>query len=229
MSLTLHAHPLSSFCHKALIAFYENDTPFTQAMVDLGNPDGAAAFKALWPIARMPLLRDDARDVTLPESSTIIEYLQDHYPGRTRFIPQDPDMALQVRLADRFYDLYVQQPSQKHIFDILRPGDAKDPYGVSEARKLLTTALDLVERDMTSRTWAVGETFTLADCAAAPALFYAVTYVPLPQEHAHLTAYFDRLMDHPSVAATIDHARPYFHFYPGRAGLARRFFDPTDS
>jgi glutathione S-transferase len=215
MSLTLHAHPLSSFCHKVLIAFYENDTPFKQAMVDLGSPDGAATFKALWPVARMPLLRDDARDVTLPESSIIIEYLQDHYPGRTRFIPQDPDLALQVRLADRFYDLYVQQPSQKHIFDILRPADAKDPYGVGEARKLLTTALDLVERDMKDRTWAIGDTFTLADCAAAPALFYADKLLPLAKAHPNAARYLERLMQRPSYARTLKEAEPYFALYPG--------------
>ncbi|HEY4344415.1 MAG TPA: glutathione S-transferase family protein [Parvibaculum sp.] len=215
MSLTLHAHPLSSFCHKALIAFYENDTPFTQAMVDLMSPEGAAAFKSLWPIARMPLLRDDARDVTLPESSIIIEYLQDYYPGRTRFIPQDPDLARQVRLADRFYDLYVQQSSQKHVFDMLRPEGAKDPHGVSEAGAMLRTALALVERDMSQRIWAVGETFTLADCAAAPALFYADKLIPLAKAHPHAARYLERLMQRPSYARTLKEAEPYFAMYPG--------------
>lgn len=215
MSLTLHAHPLSSFCHKTLIAFYENDTPFKQAMVDLMSPEGAAAFKSLWPIARMPLLHDDARNVTLPESSIIIEYLQDHYPGATRFIPADPDLALQVRLADRFYDLYVQQPSQKHIFDILRPEDAKDPHGVAEANAMLLTALDIVERDMAHRVWAVGETFTLADCAAAPALFYADKLIPLAAAHPNAARYLDRLKTRPSYARTLKEAEPYLALYPG--------------
>jgi glutathione S-transferase len=215
MSLTLHAHPLSSFCHKALIALYENDTPFTQATVDLMSPEGAAAFKSLWPIARMPLLHDDARDVTLPESTVIIEYLQDHYPGSVRFIPEDPDLALQVRLADRFYDLYVQQSSQKHVFDMLRPEGAKDPHGVGEAGAMLRTALDIVERDMATRTWAVGETFTLADCAAAPALFYADKLMPLAPARPNAARYLDRLLKRPSYARTLKEAEPYFALYPG--------------
>ncbi len=215
MSLTLHAHPLSSFCHKALIAFYENDTPFEQAMVDLMSPEGAAAFKALWPMARMPVLRDEARNVTLPESSIIIEYLQDHYPGPTRFIPQDRDLALQVRLADRFYDLYVQQPSQKHVFDMLRPEGAKDPHGVDEAGAVLRTALGVVERDMANRTWAMGDIFTLADCAAAPALFYADKLIPLAPAHPNAARYLERLMKRPSYARTLKEAEPYFALYPG--------------
>lgn len=127
MSLTLHFHPLSSFCWKVLIALYENDTPFAPHMVDLGNEAERAALLKLWPIGKFPVLHDDAMDRTIPESSIIIEYLDNHYPGRTRFIPADQKLALQTRLRDRFYDLYVHLPMQKIVGDRLRPQGSKDP------------------------------------------------------------------------------------------------------
>src|SRR5262249_23055297 len=138
MSLTLHAHPLSSFCHKALIALYENDTPFKQHVVDLGNAESAAAFKAIWPVGKFPVLVDDARDRTVPESSIIIEYLDQHYPGRTRFIPAEADLARQVRFADRFFDLHIHLHMQKIIGDRLRPADKRDAHGVEDARRRMT-------------------------------------------------------------------------------------------
>src|ERR1700738_469852 len=146
MSLTLHFHPLASFCWKALIALYENDIPFTPNAVDLGNPAERAALLKLWPIGKFPVLRDDARDQTIPESSVIIEYLDWHYPGRTAFIPADPDLARQARLRDRFYDLYVHEPMQKIVADRMRPPGKKDPQGVEEARARLRTAYGMVEQ-----------------------------------------------------------------------------------
>src|SRR5882672_9183245 len=134
MSLTLHFHPLASFCWKALIALYENDTPFAPNMVDLGNAAERAALLKLWPIGKFPVLRDDAKDRIIPESSIIIEYLDRHYPGRTRFIPADPDLGRQTRLRDRFYDLYIHLPMQKMVGDRLRPAGKGDPYGVAEAK-----------------------------------------------------------------------------------------------
>src|SRR5256885_4882533 len=128
MSLTLHFHPLASYCWKALIALYENDIPFTPNKVDLGNPTERAALLKLWPIAKFPVLSDDARGQTVPESSIIIEYLDRHYPGRTRFIPEHPELALKVRLRDRFYDLYVHLPMQKIMVDRLRPAEKRDPH-----------------------------------------------------------------------------------------------------
>ena len=214
MSLTLYFHPLSSFCHKVLIALYENDTPFQRQIVHLGEPASAAAFKELWPIGKFPLLRDDARDRTIPESSVIIEYLGQYYPGRTRFIPADPELAWQTRLADRFYDLSVQVPMQKIVGDRLRPAGQSDPLGVEQAKALLRTALDMVDTDMASKTWAVGEDFSMADCAAAPALFYADRVMPLGDVHRNAAAYFRRLMARPSFARTIEEARPYFALFP---------------
>jgi glutathione S-transferase len=139
MSLTLHFHPLSSFCQKALVALYENDTPFTPQHVDLGDPRSNAEFKKLWPIGRFPVLRDESRDCTIPESSIIIEYLDQHYPGRTRLLPEGAELATQTRLQDRFFDLYVNVPVGKVVTDRLRPPGRSDPHGVEQAKALLRT------------------------------------------------------------------------------------------
>jgi len=139
MSLTLHFHPLSSFCWKALIALYEHGTRFTPNSVDLGNAEERAALLKLWGIGKFPVLQDDARQQIVPETTVIIEYLDQHFGGLTRMIPADPELALHTRLRDRFYDLYVHLPMQKVMGDRLRPGDKKDPYGVAEARAQLRT------------------------------------------------------------------------------------------
>ena len=213
MSLTFHFHPLASFCQKVLIALYENGTAFESHVVDLGNEASSSAFKKLWPIGKMPVLRDEARDRTVPESSIIIEYLAQHYPGPTPLIPADPALALRTRLADRFYDLYVHDPMQRIVGDRLRPAGKTDPHGVDLAKALLRTAYDMIDTDMATRTWAVGEAFTMADCAAAPPLFFANKLVPF--SHGHLAAYFERLSKRPSIARTFEEARPYLKFFPG--------------
>jgi glutathione S-transferase len=217
VSLTLHFHPLSSFCWKVLIALYENDTAFVPHMVDLGNEAERAALLKLWPIGKFPVLRDDAMDRTIPESSIIIEYLDNHYPGRTRFIPADEKLALQTRLRDRFYDLYVHLPMQKIVGDRLRPPGKQDPHGVEEARARLQSCYGMIDREVATRTWAMGEVFSIADCAAAPALFYANTVMPFGDENKNLTAYFDRLTARPSLARVIKEAEPYFRMFPQEA------------
>jgi glutathione S-transferase len=215
MSLTLHMHPLSSYCWKALIALYENDTPFEARVLDLSDPEVVAAFKALWPTTKMPLLCDTARDRTIPETSIIIEYLQAAYPGPVRFIPDDPDAALRVRLMDRLFDLYVMTPMQAIVGDRIRPADvAKDPYGVAQARRQLAMAYDLLEAELAGRTWAAGEEFSLADCAAAPALFYANKLAPLGEAHPNVSAYLDRLLTRPSFVRVLQEAEPYFAMFP---------------
>jgi glutathione S-transferase len=214
MSLTLYFHPLSSFCWKTLIALYENDTPFKPHMVDLGNEAERAALLKLWPVGKFPVLRDEARDRTIPETSIIIEYLDDHYPGRTRFIPADEKLALQTRLRDRFYDLYVHLPMQKIVGDRLRPEGKKDPHGVEEARARLQSCYDMIDKDVGTRSWAMGEAFSIADCAAAPALFYASKVMPFGDNHKNLTAYLDRLIARPSFARVIREAEPYFAMFP---------------
>jgi glutathione S-transferase len=215
MSLTLHFHPLSSFCQKVLIALYENDTPFEPHIVDLGNEAESAAFKKIWPIRKFPVLRDETQDRTIPESSIIIEYLALHYPGRSQLVPADADLALRTRLQDRFYDLHVQVPMQKIVTDKLRPAGANDPHGVEDARKLLQTAVGMIDRDMATKNWAMGDAFTMADCAAAPALFYANLVMPLGDAHKNAAAYLERLMKRPSFARAVEEAKPYFGMFPG--------------
>ncbi|WP_029915485.1 glutathione S-transferase family protein [Caulobacter sp. UNC358MFTsu5.1] len=214
MSLTLHMHPLSSYCWKVLIALYENATPFEARLVDFSDPEGIAAFRALWPTTKMPLLCDAARDRTVPETSIIIEYLQAAYPGPVRFIPDDPEAALRTRLMDRLFDLYVMTPMQAIVGDRIRPADAKDPYGVIQARAQLAMAYGLLEGELAGRTWAAGEDFGLADCAAAPALFYANKVAPLTDSHPKVSAYLDRLLARPSFARVLQEAEPYFAMFP---------------
>ena len=213
MSLTLYFHPLSSFCQKVLVALYENDTPFTPHIVDLGDKAQAAALKALWPIGRFPVLRDDARDRTIPESTIIIEYLSRYYPGPSQLVPADADLAFEMRARDRLFDLYVEEPMQKIVGDRRRPAEAKDLLGVKQARSRLQAAYDIIEADMANRTWALGDTFTLADCGAAPALFYANLAEPFG-EHRNVAAYFDRLSERPSYARVRQEAEPYFGLFP---------------
>ena len=214
MSLTLHFHPLSSFCWKALIALYENDTPFKPRLVALGHETERAALLKLWPIGKFPVLRDDAKDRTIPESSIIIEYLDNNYPGRTRFIPADPKLALQTRLRDRFYDLYVHLSVQKIVGDRLRPQGKKDPHGVEEAKARIQSCYGMIDKEVAAKTWAMGEAFSLADCAASPALFYASKVMPFGDTHKNVTAYFDRLKARPSFARVIKEAEPYLGMFP---------------
>jgi glutathione S-transferase len=214
MSLTLYFHPLASFCQKALIALYENDTPFSPQMVDLGNEAERTALLKLWPIGKFPVLRDAARDRTVPESSIIIEYLDRYYPGRTHFVPADADLAWQTRLRDRFYDLYVHEPMQKIVGDRLRPREKADPFGLEEARARLQTSYDMIEQEMATRTWAMGDHFTLADCAACPSLFYANKVFPFGGTHKNVAAYFDRLKVRPSYARVLAEAEPYLKLFP---------------
>ncbi|MER8396716.1 glutathione S-transferase family protein [Mesorhizobium sp. M0306] len=218
MSLTMHLHPLASFCWKPLIALYENGTPFTSVVVDLGNEQSRAAFLKLWPLGKMPVLRDEALDRTVPESTIVIEYLNAYYPGPVELIPADLDLARQARLADRFYDFYVQEPMQKIVGDRLRPEGKTDPFGVEQARAQLRSSYTIIERDMPSRTWAVGASFTMADCAAAPALFYANKVEPFGDEYPAVRRYHDRLLQRPSVARVIEEAQPYFKLFPYNNG-----------
>ena len=213
MSLTLYFHPLSS-CQKALIAFYENNIPFTPHMVNLLDEASATAFKKIWPIGRFPVLRDEARDRTVPESSIIIEYLAQHCPGRTQLVPADGDAARQMRLRDRFFDLYVNVPVGKVVTDRLRPPGRNDSHGVEEAKALLRTSLGMIEQEMAKKTWAMGDSFTMADCAAAPALFYADKVIPFGETHRNAAAYLARLMARPSYARALEEAKPFLKLMP---------------
>jgi len=211
MTLQLYAHPFSSYCQKVLITLYENGTPFEWRLLAPDSPDVAAEHAALWPLGRMPVLRDGDRAVV--ESSVIVEYLDLHHPGPVRMLPEDRRAALEVRALDRFFDNYVQTPMQKIVLDHIRPAEVRDPHGVDEARTLLETAYRWLDERMATRHWACGE-FSLADCAAAPALFYADWVHPVDESLANLRSYRQRLLARPSYARAVDEARPYRQFFP---------------
>jgi glutathione S-transferase len=211
MSIKLYYHPLSSYSWKALIAFYENDVPYSPVIVDQNT---FADFKTIWPLGKFPVIVDEARDQLVPEASLIVEYLDQHRPGKTRFIPADPDRAREVRLRDRFYDNYVMTPMQKLVSERLRPLGEEDPYGANVAKDLIAMALDMMEADMASKTWAAGDDFTLADCAAGPSLFYADKVAPFGADRPVVSAYLARLTQRPSFARVLEEAQPYFHMFP---------------
>ena len=214
MSLTLYYHPLSSFCHKVLIALYENAVAFAPRLVDLVDPADRAAFTAVWPIGKFPVMRDEARGVTVPESTVIIEYLARHYPGPVRLLPADAEDAARVREIDRFYDFHIHLHMQKIVGDRLRPDGQNDSYGVEDATRRARAALGVVDKEMAARAWAAGDGFTMADCAAAPALFYVDKAIPLAAEFPHAARYLERLKARPSYARVLEEAAPYFHLFP---------------
>ncbi|HEY4162218.1 MAG TPA: glutathione S-transferase family protein [Dongiaceae bacterium] len=213
MTFKLYYHPLSSYCQKAVIALYENGAPFEREMVNLGDPESRAAFLKIWPIGKFPVLRDEARGKTVPESTTIIEYLDQRYPGKARLIPENAEAAGETRFWDRFFDLHVHHHMQKIVGDRLRPSDSKDPYGVEQAKAALATAYGILDRDLGGREWANGSGFSMADCSAAPPLTFANMLVPFTA-HANLHSYFDRLRARPSVARAWKEAEPYLALMP---------------
>ena len=210
MKPRLYAHPFSSYCQKVLVALYENDTAFELRM--LGDPAVDAELAALWPLKRFPVLVDGGR--TVLEASSIIEHLGLHHPGPLRLIPDDPKAALEVRLMDRFFDNYVQTPLQKVVFDSIRAAENRDRQGVEEARTMLGLAYGWLDGVMADREWAAGDAFTLGDCAAAPALFYADWVQPIDTSFTNLRAYRKRLLARPSMARAVDEARPFRSFFP---------------
>jgi glutathione S-transferase len=227
MALTLHYHPLSSYCHKVLIALYELGMPFDRHLLDLGDAAVRDAFRKLWPTGRMPLLTDDGR--VIPETSIIIEHLETRHSGPRVLLPEDGETCLEVRLWDRLFDLYVMTPMQAVVADRLRSETDRDPIAVAAALRTLAMAYDLIEQRMSQRLWAAGECFSMADCAAAPSLFYAATVAPFPASHTHLAAYFERLLQRPSFARVLREAKPYFKFYPFREALPARFLESSDT
>lgn len=215
MSLTLYLHPLASYCWKVLIALYENETPFESVIVNLGDEGERARFKKIWPHGKFPVLRDEASNRTIPESTSIIEYLALAYPGPSNLVPADPWLAHEVRHRDRLFDLHVHEPMQKIVGDRLRPEGKNDPHGVALATQTLDTSYRMLDRDFMSRSWAAGETFSLADCAAAPALYYANLVHPFSDAFPNLAAYMRRLYERPSFVRVLQEAEPYFSMFPG--------------
>ncbi len=211
--LKLYYHPFASFCQKALIALYEKDMAFQPVFIDLGDPEHRARLKSVWPMMKFPVLRDEGAARIIPESSLIIEYLDELVPERARIIPEDARGALQARMWDRFFDGFVAVNVTKIVVDRLRPEGRGDPDGVAQAEAQIVQALELFEREIAGREWAIGNRFSLADCAAAPALFYAGTIVPL-ERYPHVRDYFGRLLARPSFARVVEEARPYRGLFP---------------
>jgi glutathione S-transferase len=210
MSLTLYAHPFASYCWKVLIALYENDTRFIYRKID--DSAAFAELESLWPLKKFPVLKDD--DATVIESSIIVEHLMVHHPGAARLIPDDIDTALKVRFLDRFFDNYIMTPMQNLVSDHMRPEAERNAKGVADAKALLDVAYGWLEGQISHCRWAVGDDFTLADCAAAPALFYADWVHPIGNRFAGVRAYRARLLARPSVIRTVDEARPYRKLFP---------------
>lgn len=212
MQPALYAHPFSSYSQKVLTALYENGTPFEYRVLGPEDPSAFEELGAMWPIKRFPVLVD--RGMPVFEATIIIEYLDLHYPGPERLVPEEPAEALEVRMMDRFFDNYISTPQQKCVFDRIRREDERDPYGVSKAKKMLETAYGWLDQRMQGRTWAAGDSFSLADCAAAPFLFYADWTHPIGTDFANVHAYRERLLARPSFARAVDEARPYRELFP---------------
>ena len=210
MSLKLYAHPFSSYSQKVLIALYENGTPFEYRTLE--QESAQRELEALWPLKRFPVLVDAGR--TIIEATCVIEHLQVHHPGPVRLIPEEATAALEVRMLDRFFDNYVSTPQQKVVFDRIRPEADRDPYGVAEARRMLESAYAWLDTLLKGRTWATGDAFSLADCGAAPFLFYADWTHPISEDFSNVRAYRKRLLARPSFARAVDEARPFRRYFP---------------
>ncbi|HET7611086.1 MAG TPA: glutathione S-transferase family protein [Rhodanobacteraceae bacterium] len=210
--MQLYGHPFSSYTQKALTALYENATAFKFLELSRDFPQNNAEFARRWPLRRFPILVDGERQVM--EATCIIEYLVVHRPGPSRLIPANADAAIEVRMLDRFFDNYIHTPVQKAVFNQLRPERDRDPYGVDEARRMLDTAYAWLDRQMAEREWAAGDTFSLADCAAAPALFYADWVHEIGAGFNNVRAYRARLLARRSFARCVEQARPYRPWFP---------------
>ena len=199
MTVILHGHPFSSYCQKVSIAFQEAGIAFEWRKIE--TAEDFAALRKLWPFGLMPVVVDGERSVV--ESSIIIEHFA------PALIP-----SLDVRFLDRFFDNYVMTPMQKIVGDHLRPETARDPHGVTEARARLDVSYEWLDEGLSGRECALGESFTLADCAAAPSLFYADWVHPIAETFANTRAYRARLLARPSVKQAVDEARPYRKYFP---------------
>ena len=211
MTIELFAHPFSSYCQKAIVALHEHDLDWTLRMIEPGS-DWTAQWESLWPIRRFPVLREDERVV--PEASAIIEHLHARHRPATPLIPDDPGEAVTVRMLDRFFDHYVSDPQIRIVRNALRPEDQRDPVAEPEARTLLDRAYAWLDAHLAGRTWAAGEAFSMADCAAAPSLFYADWTHPLGDRFPNVSGYRERLLQRPSFARAVDAARPYRRLFP---------------
>jgi glutathione S-transferase len=204
--LKLHYHPLSSYSQKALMALYEKDYPFQPALVDITSPEARAQYKKLYSLGKVPLLEGDGEFI--PESSIIIEYVDAHHEGKTRLIPADRDQARKARFYDRVSDLYVMDPMLTIFFDGRKPEAEREPKRVDAARARLDGSFTMLDAHFAKKTWVLGDTFSMADCALAPALGYLRMVYPY-DTHANLKAYFGRVSERPSFQKVMSELAPY--------------------
>jgi glutathione S-transferase len=212
MNLVFYGHPFSSYTQKALIALYENELPFEFKIISPEAPENRDELKRAWPLAKFPLLDVDGTNVF--EATSIIEYLHAKHPGPVRLIPDNADAAVEARMLDRVFDNYVMTPMNAIVRDALRTPENRHALSITEARAQLDEIYAWLDKRMENRKWAVGETFTLADCAAAPSLFYADWAHPIATTHVHLRSYRERLLARPSYERANNEARPYRRYFP---------------
>jgi glutathione S-transferase len=212
MSLALYGHPFSSYTQKALIALYENGTPFTFCCISPDTPQHSAEWLRRWPLRKFPLLLDGER--TVVESSIIIEYLQLAHPGPVRLLPENPMAALEVRFLDRFFDYHVMDAMQIAVESAIQRIPLKPEDGLMIAKEKVERAYGWLETHLADRKWAAGDDFTLADCAAAPSLFYADWTHRISEAFPLLRAYRVRLLARPSFARAVEEARPFRSYFP---------------
>ncbi len=214
MMLTLYYHPLSSFCWKVLIALYENEISFTPHLVNLGEKESRENFLKIWPIGQFPVLQDVERNQIIPQSTVIIEYLHLYYPGPSKLLPENLDLALECRRWNEFLDDYIHVQMQKVVSNSIRSKEEIDILGEAQSRKFILKAYDILEERMKKQDWMIGDCFSMADCAAAPALFYGNKVEPFEQTYPNLAAYLERLKQRSSFALVLEEAKPYFQFFP---------------
>jgi glutathione S-transferase len=214
MSLILHYHPLSSCCQKVLVAIYETGAPVALRHLDLGDASERDAHRARWPLGKMPLLEDEASGLRLPETSIIIEHLAQRHPGPAPLLPADAEACLQVRLWDRLCDFYVMTPLQSAVAAVISGNAARAEEAAAVSRAQLETAYGVLDRRLAGRAWLGADAFSLADCAAMPALFYAAAVRPFAADFPALDAYFARLLQRPTVQRVLAEAAPWMPYFP---------------
>lgn len=212
MTIQFFGHPFSSYCWKVLIALHENDTPFDWRQLGPDQPDNQAEFARLWPLGKFPVIVDG--DAVIGESSAIIDYLHAFHPGPVALIPAEPAQEVQARMMDRLFDNRVMNVMQVSVANALRPEGQADMHGEAQSRLALHDVYRWLDSTLPDGDWALGDIFTIADCAAAPALFYADWVERIPEALTRLTAYRARLLARPSVVRVVDAARPYRSYFP---------------
>jgi glutathione S-transferase len=204
--MKLYYNPLSTYSQKALIALYEKGIDFTPEFVDLASQEARAAFQKVNALGKVPfLLADDGWQV--PESTSIIEYLDEEFPDSPPLIPRSGrGAARQVRFMDRLTDLYFNDPVVDLLFQQIgfRP---RDDEKAERSRRYVQLTYSHWDKRLASQPWLCGAAFTMADCAAIPCLYYAQTVAPFGS-YANISAYWQRALSRPSYKRVLAEFEP---------------------